>query len=110
MVYNISHKTLIRGAKPLRIRFDKIDEFIRVYDGLRYLVLFGSEKYHAIYNRIRYLISQKIKIYSYDSLPKEKTLTLHNVVTHTKSVLNKDQNHYYHNMFLEKYLYKLAKK
>ena len=30
--------------KSLRIRFDKIDGFIRVYDGSRYLVLFGSEK------------------------------------------------------------------
>ena len=27
-----SYKTLI-GAKPLRIRFDKADEFIGVYDG-----------------------------------------------------------------------------
>ena len=43
-------------AKPLCIRFDKIDGFIRVYDRTRYLVLFGSEKYDSIYNRIRYLI------------------------------------------------------
>ena len=28
----------------LRIRFDTRDGFIRVYDGTRYLVLFGSEK------------------------------------------------------------------
>ena len=56
--YNISNKTLT-GAKPLHIRFDKVDRFIRVYDGTRYLVLFGREKYKAIYNRIRYLISQK---------------------------------------------------
>ena len=32
LVYNISYKTLI-GAKPLCIRFDKVDGFIRVYDG-----------------------------------------------------------------------------
>ena len=44
LVYNISYKTLIE-AKPLRIKFHKIDEFFRVYDGTRYLVLFGSEKY-----------------------------------------------------------------
>ena len=44
LVYNnISYKTLI-NAKHLHIRFDKIDGFIRVYDGTRYLVLFGSEK------------------------------------------------------------------
>ena len=36
-----------------------MDVFIRVYDATRYLVLFGSEKYDPIYNRIRYLISMK---------------------------------------------------
>ena len=44
---------------PLRIRLDKIDGFIRVYDGTRYLVLFVSGKYDYIYNKIRYLISVK---------------------------------------------------
>ena len=29
--------------KPLRIRFDKVDRFIKVYDGTRYLVLFGTK-------------------------------------------------------------------
>ena len=57
-IYIISYKTLI-GAKPLPIRFDKINVFIRVYDGTRYLVIFGREKNDAIYNRIRYLINQK---------------------------------------------------
>ena len=42
LVYNISYKTLI-GFKPCYIRFDKIDGFIRVYDGTRYLLLFGAE-------------------------------------------------------------------
>ena len=46
----------------MRIRFDKIDAFIIVYDGTRYLVLLGPEKYVAIYNRIRYLISLKSSI------------------------------------------------
>ena len=59
LAYDISYKTL-NGAKPLRIRFDKIDGFIiRVYDGTRYLVLFGGEKYDFIYNRIRYFIEVK---------------------------------------------------
>ena len=40
-VYNIH-------TKPLRIRFDETDGFIRVYDGTRYLVLFGNEKYDFI--------------------------------------------------------------
>ena len=47
------------GAKLLYIRLDKVDEFIRVYDGNRYLVLFGPEKYDIIDDRIRYLMSQK---------------------------------------------------
>ena len=58
LIHNISFKTLV-DAKPLRIRFDKIDEFVRVYDGTRYLVLFRSEKYNASYNRIRYFLSHK---------------------------------------------------
>ena len=47
------------GGKPLHIRFDKIDGFIKAYDGTRYLVLFGGEKNDFIYNRIRYLIGVK---------------------------------------------------
>ena len=38
----------LTNSKTLHIRFDKIDGFIRVYDGTRYLVLFGSEKYDSI--------------------------------------------------------------
>ena len=59
LVYNFSYNNLI-GAKLLRIRIDKVNGFIRIYDVTRYLVLFGLEKYDAIYNRIRYLISQKV--------------------------------------------------
>ena len=84
MIYDISYKTLI-GPKSLRITFHKIDGFIRIYDGTRYLTLFDSENYDAIYNRIRYLISlkisityifscyfAKIKVNCYDSLPIKK--------------------------------------
>ena len=56
-IYNSSYMTLI-GSKTLCISFDKIDGVIKVYDGIKYLVLFGLEKYDAIYNRIWYLISQ----------------------------------------------------
>ena len=52
------YKTLI-GAKPLRIRFDKVNEFIRIYDGTRCLVLFGHEKYNFIYNMIRQCFREK---------------------------------------------------
>ena len=58
LIYDISYKSLI-SAKPLRTGFDKIDGFIRVYGGTRYLALFGFEEYEAIYNKIRNLVSQK---------------------------------------------------
>ena len=57
LVYNISYKNLI--AQPLCIRFANVDGFIRDYDRARYSVLFGSEKYYSIYNKIRYLIGVK---------------------------------------------------
>ena len=43
LINDILYRTLI-GAKPLRIRLDKIDGFIRVYNGTKYLVLFCPEK------------------------------------------------------------------
>ena len=52
----------------------------------------------------------RIKIDSYNSLPVEHILTLHNVIILIKSVLNEYQNHYYYNMLLEKCLYQLEKK
>ena len=58
LVCNISCKTWI-DSKPLRVRFNKIDGFIRVYDRSRYFVLFGSETCDSIYDRIRYLASVK---------------------------------------------------
>ena len=50
----LMYKTLT-GSKPLRIKFDKIDRFIRVYDETRYLVSFGGKKYDIIYNKIKHL-------------------------------------------------------
>ena len=47
LIYNISYKNLI-GSKPLRIRLNKIDRSIRIYDGTRYLTLFGTKNYDAI--------------------------------------------------------------
>ena len=45
LTYDI--KTLI-GSKPLQIKFDKIDGFIRIYDVNRYLTLLGFEKHDPI--------------------------------------------------------------
>ena len=102
VIRDISYKTLI-GAKPLCIRFDKIDEFTRVYDGTRYLVLFGSEKYDAIYNRVTYLIIYKavsrmffffyyygkIKVDSYDSFPIERDCIIMLIFGETKVIKEK---------------------
>ena len=41
--FSLWHKMWI-GEKPLHIRFDKVDGFVRVYDGYRYKVLFCPEK------------------------------------------------------------------
>ena len=108
---------LLIVSKRLRIRFDKIDGFIRINDGNRYLTLFGSEKYGSIYNRTRYLVSLKSSIpnisfllLSSKSLPKEKILTLDNVIILIKLVINKDKNQYYYNILLEKCSYQLVRK
>ena len=74
------------GTKFLQIRIDKIKNLLRVYDGTRYLVLFGCG---FIYNRIRYLTEVKsgityVWIIMQEStlihiiLPLEKRLTSHN--------------------------------
>ena len=53
LIYKISYNTLI-GLNHLRIRFNNMEGFIRVYEGTRYLVIFGSENYDASFNMIRY--------------------------------------------------------
>ena len=105
-LYSVSYKTFF-GLKLSCISFDEVREFVKVYDGIRYLLLFVSEKYDAFSNRIRYLLSQKscityvsfhnnskIKIGSYDSLSLEKMLTLRIAIFLLKSVLHKDKNQY----------------
>ena len=47
------------GSIPLRIRFDETDGFIKIDDGIRYLVLF-SYLYDEICNRTKYLMSEKV--------------------------------------------------
>ena len=44
----------------------------------------------------------RIRIDSYNSLPIEKILTFHNVIILIKSVISKNKNSYYYNIFLEK--------
>ena len=118
MIYDISCKAFM-GAKALHISFNKIDGFTEICDGIRYLEIFGYGLYDEIYNRIRYLISEKsgitdsinynfatIRIDSHNSLTIEKMLTFHNVIILINSVVNKNKNEYYYNIFLEKGSYK----
>ena len=76
LIYNISYKILI-GSKLLCIRFDKVNGFIRVYDGTRYLVLFATEKYDAIYNTIRYLINKKNVLHIFFLVIMQKSKSIH---------------------------------
>ena len=89
LIYGISCIAFI-GTKLLRIRFDKIDGFVRIYDGSRYLVLLRAEQYNAIYDRIRHLISLKSGVTYVFSLnyakikflwlfASRKTFTLYNI-------------------------------
>ena len=79
LAYNISYKTFI-GTQPFRIRLDKIDEFIRVYVGTRYLVLFGTEKYDIIYIRIRYLTDAKMVLHMLVFIIMQKSKLIHTII------------------------------
>ena len=94
-------------------------DLLKIDDGVRYLVLFGSGLYDAVCNRSRYHISEKscvansinynfarIRVDSYNSLPIKKTLSFYNVIVLIKSVVNKNENNYYYNIFLGKGSYK----
>ena len=108
MVYDISYKTWI-GVKPLRIRFEKVDGFIRVSYGTRYFPLFSPEKYDAIYKRIRYIFLQLWKNQNWKKKTTKK-MTLYNDIIPIKSVINKNQNDYYLDISLDKCSYQLAEK
>ena len=84
LIDDISYKTSM-GSKSMRIWFDKINGFIKIYDGIRYLILLGRSWYDEICDRIKYLISEKsgitnsinhnfagVRIDSYNYLPIEK--------------------------------------
>ena len=78
----------------MHIRFNKINEFIRVCGNeFRYLLLFDYRLFDKICDKIKYLISEKsgiadsinynfrkIRVDSYNSLPIEKILTFHNFI------------------------------
>ena len=103
----VSYKTTFMGSISLHTRFDKINEFVKTDDGIRYLVLF-SYLYDEIYKEIKYLISEKggftdsiyynfakIRIDLFKFLLIEKMLTVHNVIILVKLVANENKNKYY---------------
>ena len=114
-VYHISYKTPA-GLKPLCIKFSKIDGFIIALDGkINYLILFDHELFNKTCDRIKYLISKKsgitnninhnfgkIRIDSYNFLPIKKILSFYNVIILITSVVNKNKNKYYYNIFFIK--------
>ena len=46
------------GAKLLRIKFDKIDGFIKIHDKIRYLILFDYSYSDKTCDKIKYLTSE----------------------------------------------------
>ena len=51
LVNNISYNAMVDDS-PLRIRFDQIDRFIRVYDGTRYLYYLEVKKINSFSTRL----------------------------------------------------------
>ena len=47
------------GAKPLHIRFDKIDGLIKIHDKIRYLFLFDYSYCDKTFDKIKYLLNEK---------------------------------------------------
>ena len=88
----------------MRIRFGKLDGFIKIHGKNRYLVLVDYSYCDKICDKIKYLISERsgitdsinhnfawIRIASNDSLPIDKIFTFHNFIILIKSVINKSK-------------------
>ena len=58
LVFDISYKPFM-GSIPFRIKFDKIDGFIKTNDEVKYLALFDYVWFDNICYRIKYLTSEK---------------------------------------------------
>ena len=118
---DISNKILI-GRKPLHIRFIKqIDllEFmmelhIQYYLEVKYIISFITRL--NIFQRQKVVLHMfffshnyaKIKVDPYDLLPLEKKKSFL-VIIHINSVWNKYENHYFYNIFMQKYSFQLSK-
>ena len=103
LVYDIPYKTFM-SPKPLHIRFDKLNGFVRVRGNeFRHLLLFDYGLFDEDDDKIKYLISEEsgftdninhnfgvIRIDSYNFLPIEKILSFSNIIILIKSVINKN--------------------
>ena len=47
------------GSISLCIRFDKIDALIKIYDGIRYLVILDRNWFEKICDSIKYFVTKK---------------------------------------------------
>ena len=74
-------------------------------DKVCYKVEYLTSKKTGITNSISYNF-EGIRIDSYISLLTKNILTFHNIIILIKSVVNKNENNYYYNIFLEKCSYK----
>ena len=102
----------------MHVRYDEIDGFIKIHNGIRYLVLFDFGWLDKICSSIKYLLLLQIvlQIVLIITLQKSKLIYIilcplqkywkNNVTIIIKSVVNKNKNNYYHNIFLEKGSYK----
>ena len=95
-----------RGPKPLRIRLDKIDRFIISLDGkIKHLILFDYGLFSNICDKIKYLVSKKVALQIVLIIILEKSeltqeiLTFHDVIILIKSVVSKNKNKCYYNIF-----------
>ena len=62
LIYDISYKTFM-GSKLLRIWFDKIDGFIKIYDRIRYSLILAHCWFDEISDSIKYLTSEKVLLH-----------------------------------------------
>ena len=62
LIFDILYKTST-SAKPLHIRFNKIDVFIKIHYKIRHLVLLDYSYCEKICDKITYLINEKVVLY-----------------------------------------------
>ena len=67
-------------ANLLRIRFGKINGFIKIYDGIRCLMLYDYKRYNAIYDKIKWLISEKMVLQIVLIIILQESELIHNII------------------------------